>query len=132
MQCVYLIDGQCSIYARRPHVCRSFDCRMFGLLPGNEGIDRMGWSPSPERTCAERLRDTAVAKFPFVMKSPDDDLFAKRFWPVFLECLNDLAATYDLSAILQQTLQALASPATLRRIAATYRRDAKQTSTREK
>jgi hypothetical protein len=24
--CVYLRDGRCSIYGRRPRICRSFDC----------------------------------------------------------------------------------------------------------
>ena len=26
--CVHLIDGQCSIYERRPPACRAFDCRI--------------------------------------------------------------------------------------------------------
>jgi putative zinc- or iron-chelating protein len=30
--CVYLIDNVCSIYERRPFVCRAFDCRMYMLL----------------------------------------------------------------------------------------------------
>lgn len=32
--CVYLVDGGCGIYDRRPEVCRGFDCRIAMLLPG--------------------------------------------------------------------------------------------------
>lgn len=26
-ECVYLVDGRCSIHGRAPHVCQRFDCR---------------------------------------------------------------------------------------------------------
>lgn len=32
--CVYLVDGGCGIYDRRPEVCRGFDCRIAMLIPG--------------------------------------------------------------------------------------------------
>lgn len=31
--CVHLIEGKCSIYDRRPHSCRTYDCRLY-LLTG--------------------------------------------------------------------------------------------------
>ena len=30
-RCAYLIDGRCSIYDKRPKVCRAFDCRIMAL-----------------------------------------------------------------------------------------------------
>lgn len=36
--CQYLIDGQCSVYERRPAICRLYDCRSMavcGLGPGD-------------------------------------------------------------------------------------------------
>ena len=35
-ECVYLIDNRCSIYADRPSVCRTFDCRLNLITPINE------------------------------------------------------------------------------------------------
>lgn len=32
--CVYLCSGGCSIYATRPNVCRSYDCRDYVTHPG--------------------------------------------------------------------------------------------------
>ena len=29
--CAYLVDNKCSIYDKRPKVCRAFDCRLFAL-----------------------------------------------------------------------------------------------------
>lgn len=29
--CVYLLDGRCAIYERRPGVCRQYDCRAFAI-----------------------------------------------------------------------------------------------------
>ncbi len=32
--CVYLVEGGCGIYERRPSVCRSYDCRDYVTSPG--------------------------------------------------------------------------------------------------
>lgn len=29
--CAYLIDGKCTIYEKRPQVCRKFDCRIYPI-----------------------------------------------------------------------------------------------------
>jgi Fe-S-cluster containining protein len=42
--CVYLADGKCSIYAKRPLACRTYDCRvpnlLFGWLDAHDPIMR--------------------------------------------------------------------------------------------
>lgn len=37
--CIYLGDGCCSIYERRPHLCRIFDCRAYVLETSPAMID---------------------------------------------------------------------------------------------
>lgn len=39
--CVYLGDGGCTIYARRPALCRSFDCRKHYLILPREDRDNL-------------------------------------------------------------------------------------------
>jgi hypothetical protein len=41
--CAKLIDGKCSVYARRPISCRAYDCRLAllsGMIPGDDPIMR--------------------------------------------------------------------------------------------
>jgi Fe-S-cluster containining protein len=33
--CIHLVDGKCSIYAKRPYSCRIFDCRMYAMAGVN-------------------------------------------------------------------------------------------------
>lgn len=47
--CVYLVDGACSVYERRPQACREYDCRAFaysGLIPDIDHIRKAAqrWS----------------------------------------------------------------------------------------
>jgi hypothetical protein len=35
--CIHLIDGKCTIYAKRPYSCRIFDCRMYAMAGVNVG-----------------------------------------------------------------------------------------------
>jgi Putative zinc- or iron-chelating domain len=52
--CVHLGDGGCSVYGRRPLICRIFDCRVLlygGVLPAGDGpLSRAvrRWRPSVE------------------------------------------------------------------------------------
>jgi hypothetical protein len=56
--CIYLKDGACSIYSRRPFTCRTYDCRwhiLVGLIPSDDPPVRdavMAWTqftaPTPE------------------------------------------------------------------------------------
>lgn len=55
--CLYLHEGACLIYARRPFVCRTFDCR--ALLVTNV-------------TQPLHVYQAAAEKFAIAMKEPDD------------------------------------------------------------
>jgi Fe-S-cluster containining protein len=112
--CLYFVDGRCSIYNQRPCICRLFDCRMYNLLPRNEGMDALGWS-GPARVCAERLRDTADARFRLIEKEPGDRTFDMRFLVVFVEMLERYANELDMSSILEMTLMAMTDERTQRR-----------------
>ena len=46
--CLYLIDSKCSIYKRRPQVCRAFDCRDFAATD---------WQPKHISDAAQRLQE---------------------------------------------------------------------------
>lgn len=58
--CLYLHEGQCLIYMRRPMTCRLYDCRALIVadVPHPESIFR-----------------AAIAKFDLVCKHPDDRPF---------------------------------------------------------
>jgi Fe-S-cluster containining protein len=45
--CVYLGDQGCSIYERRPQMCRAFDCRLMvkGMLESGGKIPLYSWHP---------------------------------------------------------------------------------------
>jgi len=69
--CVHLIDGKCSIYARRPRGCRTYDCRLrllLGLGPGggDAGPDSImkqaleQWKGFEHKTKEDRVLDVAI------------------------------------------------------------------------
>lgn len=102
--CIYFVDGQCSIHARRPSVCRLFDCRMYNLLLPD--LDVLGWPHDPARAVAELLRDTANARFPLIEKEPDDWTFDQRFWTLYPVVVGRWGLL-DLSSLLSLTLLAM-------------------------
>lgn len=64
--CSLLIDGKCSIYARRPKACRMYDCRLrnvIGAAPANDPIMReafLQWSPPRFETPEDRIASIAL------------------------------------------------------------------------
>jgi hypothetical protein len=72
--CVYLQNDKCSIYDRRPNVCRSFDCR-------------------PDVLCGLKTSDlsnqAAWAKFDFTYKEPQD-LQLREYLGIVMFCLVPL------------------------------------------
>jgi hypothetical protein len=100
--CIYFIDGRCSIHARRPSVCRTFDCRVYSMVPPDQVMDDLQWS-GPARACAVRLRDTAQARFPFIEKEPDDSTFYERFLPRFFSLIQR-HPEFDMSSALSTAL----------------------------
>jgi hypothetical protein len=67
--CGYLKDGKCSIYARRPFVCRTYDCRTF-LAARSIVVD-------PKTGDVVATCETALRKFRIVART-DEDLRAMR------------------------------------------------------
>jgi Putative zinc- or iron-chelating domain len=57
--CIKLVDGKCSIYADRPFVCRTYDCRWSMLI---------GFMPTDDPPLAEALRQWASFSIP----TPED------------------------------------------------------------
>jgi Fe-S-cluster containining protein len=64
--CPMLIDGRCSIYAHRPHTCRTYDCRVFPAAGIDPDEDKVSIARQARRwafdhpTLADRARHEAV------------------------------------------------------------------------
>lgn len=111
--CIYFLEGRCSIHARRPAVCRHFDCRMYHMVLDDDPLDALQWSGSA-RACAVRLRDTAIARFPLEAKEPDDVTFYERFLPRFFDLIKQ-HPEFDMATVLSTTLLQMADARTYRR-----------------
>ena len=69
---VYLVDGGCSVYARRPLTCRTFDCRIYHFIPATDV------AALPKNHGVRALVETTQQKFDFAIKEPDDMMFIGR------------------------------------------------------
>lgn len=94
--CVYLEDGRCSIYSRRPWACRVFDCRIFPFVGAVNGT---------------RYADAAVRKFRFVSKAPGDAelLFAAKLAFTQLHAMTGDVEVSASAASFPRTLEAVMS-----------------------
>lgn len=95
--CIYLVNNQCSIYDRRPHTCRTFDCRIFYPLTTKEATSFGG------KTVRD-LHHVAHQRFRMDLKEPDDFTFSARlkarFARISLSEIREAGATSFMQAVL--------------------------------
>jgi Fe-S-cluster containining protein len=85
--CIYLEGGRCTIYARRPFQCRSFDCRTVlaaGTAIAEPGTDTIG------ATC-----EAAYRKFRIVARTSDDRLAMTAVKLRMLEIMREAGIPAD-------------------------------------